>query len=313
MAHRLVCVFGGSGFIGRHLVRRLAHAGDRVRIAVRDPEGAHFLKPLGNVGQIVAVAANLGHEGSIKAAAAGADAVVNLVGTFATGKFEAIHVDGPDAIAAAARAAGAKSLVHVSALGADAESPSAYGRSKAAGEAAVRAAFPGAVILRPSLVFGPEDDFYNRFATLSGISPILPAVGTAQYQPVYVGDVADAIMAALDNPAHAGKTFSLGGPRRYTMREIMAMVLAATGRKRLILSEPLWQARLQSIFLQFVPGPLKLTPDQVRMLAVDNVVPEGAPGLAELGITPTAAEVIVPTYLARFRNPFAPRQPKAAR
>jgi len=313
---RLVCVFGGSGFIGRHVVRRLAHAGDRVRVAVRDPEGAHFLKPAGTVGQIVAVPANLGHDGSIKSAVAGADAVVNLVGTLTSSgrqNFQTIHVDGPAAIAAAAQAAGVKSLVHVSALGADANSRSAYARSKAAGEEAVRAAYPAAVILRPSLVFGPEDSLFNRFATLTGISPFLPAVGSAHFQPVYVGDVADAIMAGLDNPALAGQTFSLGGPRRYTMHEIMAMVLTDTGRKRLIIDEPLWLAALQAVFLQIVPGPLKLTPDQVRSLAIDNTVPEGAPGLAALGISPTSAESIVPTYLSRFRNPYAPRQPKVAR
>jgi len=314
MAHRLVCVFGGSGFVGRHLVRRLANAGDRVRIAVRHPESAHYLKPLGNVGQIVAVAANLSHEGSIKAAVAGADAVVNLVGTFSKGKFQTIHVDGPAAIAAAATAAGVKSLVHMSALGADTDSRAAYGRSKAEGEAAVRAAFAGAVILRPSVIFGPEDDFFNRFASLTGITPILPAFGTSRFQPVYVGDVADAIMAGIDNPALAGKTFSLGGPQTFTLRDVMEIVLTITMRHRVVVPLPLWIARLQSLLLQFIPGgPLQITPDQVRMLAVDNVVPADAPGLADLGISPTAVAAIVPTYLSRFRNPFAPRQPKVAR
>src|SRR5579862_1047922 len=273
MTH-LVTVFGGSGFVGRHLVRRLAREGNRVRVAVRDPEGAHFLKPLGNVGQIVAVPANLGHEGSIKAAVFDAEMVVNLVGTFRRGRYQSIHADGPGAIARAASAVGAKNLVHISALGADAAGPSAYARSKAAGEEAVRAGFPGAIILRPSLIFGPEDDLFNRFAKLSSFAPVLPAPGTAKFQLVYVGDVAESIMAALRNPAHAGKTFSLGGPRGYTMAEIMHLVLAETGRKRLVLQEPLPLAMLQSLFLQLVPGgPLRLTPDQVRQLGVDNVVP----------------------------------------
>jgi NADH dehydrogenase len=310
---QLVTVFGGSGFVGRHLVRRLAHAGYRVRIAVRDPEGAHFLKPAGNVGQIVAVPANLGHEGSIKAGVMGADAVVNLVGTFSAGQFQTIHVDGPARIAAAARAAGVKQLVHVSALGADPNARSAYGRSKAAGEAAVRAGFAESVILRPSLVFGPEDQLFNRFAKLSGLTLAMPVPGAAKFQPVYVGDVADAIMQGLADPATAGKTYSLGGPRLYTLREIMELTLAQIGRKRLVVSEPLWMATLQSLFLQFVPGPLRLTPDQVRQLAVDNTVPEGAPGLRELGIAPSAAEAILPTYLSMYRNPYAPRQPRPAR
>ena len=305
MAHRLVCVFGGSGFIGRHVVHRLAAAGDRVRVAVRDPEGAHFLNPAGNVGQIVAVPANLRHEGSVRAAVHGADAVVNLVGVLQSrgrNSFEAIHVDGARRLAQAARATGVKQLVHLSALGADAQSRSAYMRSKAAGEAAVRDSFPAAVILRPSFVFGPEDDFFNRFAELTGISPFLPVVG-GKSQPVYVGDVADAVMRGLDFSENAGKTFALGGPRVYTMREIMEMVLAYTERRRILVSIPLWVAALQALFLQLLPNP-PLTPDQVRMLATDNVVPEGEPGLAALGINATAAEAIVPTYLVRFHNAY---------
>ncbi len=297
-------------------MRRLAAAGDRVRVAVRDPEGAHFLKPMGNVGQIHAVAANLRHEGSIKAAVAGADAVVNLVGTLAPRSFAALHIEGPRRIAAAVKAAGVQSLVHMSALGADAASRSSYARTKAAGEVAVREAFPAAVILRPSLVFGPEDQLFNRFAALTGLSPVLPVIGTAKFQPAYVGDVADAIMKGLADPSLAGKTFELGGPHVYTMREIMAMVLKYTGRRRPLIGVPTWLAALEALWLQFVPG-APLTPDQVRLLGIDNVVTAGQPGFAELGIAPAAAEAIVPTYLARFRNPFAPkttpREPKAAR
>ncbi|HEY1723256.1 MAG TPA: complex I NDUFA9 subunit family protein [Magnetospirillaceae bacterium] len=305
---RLVTVFGGSGFLGRHLVRRLAAEGDRVRIAVRDPEGAHFLKPAGNVGQIVAVPANIRHEGSVRAAVAGADAVVNLVGRISPGgrnKLDAVHVQGARAVAAAAKAAGVKSLVHISALGADAESRSPYLRTKGAGEAAVHEAFPGAVILRPALVFGPEDRFFNRFAALTGVGPALPVIGHANFQPVYVGDVASAILAGINNPALAGKTFSLGGPRTYSMQQILEMVLAYTGRDRALIPVALFLVQIQAFFLQFVPGK-PLTPDQLHLLTSDNVVPEGAAGFAALGITPAAAEAIVPTYLARFRNPFSP-------
>ena len=313
MAH-LVTVFGGSGFVGRHLVRRLAHQGYRVRVAVRDTEGAHFLKPFGNVGQIVAVEINLGHEGSIKAAVAGADIVVDLAGTMSGGQYQTVHVDGPAMIAEAASKEGAKALVHISALGAAADAPSKYARSKAAGEEAVRAAYPAATILRPSLIFGPEDDLFNRFARLSGIGPVLIAPGNAEFQPVYVGDVADAIMAAIGDPAHAGQTFSLGGPRRYTLRQIMELTLATIDRERVIISEPIGIAHLQALFLQLIPGgPLRMTPDQVRQLSVDNVVPEGAPGLAQLGIAPAAAEAIVPSYLALYRNPFSQRHARPAR
>lgn len=304
---RLVTIFGGSGFLGRHLVRRLAAEGDRVRIAVRDPEGAHFLKPAGNVGQIVAVPANIRHEGSVKAAVAGADVVVNLIGRISPGgrnTLDAVHVKGAGTIAAAAKAAGAKALVHVSALGADPESRSPYLRTKGAGEAAMREAFPGAVILRPSLVFGPEDRFFNRFATMTGYGPALPVIGHANFQPVYVGDVAEAILRGLNDPALAGKTFTLGGPRVYAMQQILQMVLAYTARDRALIPVAQILVQIQAFFLQFVPGK-PLTPDQLRLLTSDNVVPDGAPGLAALGINPTAAEVIVPTYLARFRNPYA--------
>jgi NADH dehydrogenase len=304
---RLVTVFGGSGFVGRHLVRRLAAEGDRVRIAVRDPEDAHFLKPAGNVGQIVAVPANVRHEGSVRAAVQGADAVINLVGRIApSGRntLDAVHVEGARRIAAAARAAGVKHLVHLSALGADAGSRSPYLRSKAAGEAAVREAFPDAVILRPSLIFGPEDQFFNRFAQLTGYGPALPVIGHASFQPVYVGDVAEAILRGINRPECAGQTFSLGGPRVYTMQQILEMVLAYTNRDRALIPVAMVLMQIQAFVLQFVPGK-PLTPDQLRLLTSDNLVPEGAPGFAALGIQPTAAEAIVPTYLARFSNPYA--------
>ncbi len=324
MARRLACIFGGSGFVGRHVVRRLAAAGYGVRVAVRYPEDAAFLKPMGDVGQIVPVAADLRREGSVRAAAAAANLVVNLVGILHARRareFERIHVEGAGHVAAAARAEGAEALVHVSALGAEAGSDSVYARSKAAGETAARAQFPAATVLRPSVIFGPEDDFFNRFAALSGWSPFLPVVvprtggltqGGPRFQPVYVGDVADAIVVALTRPGHAGKTYSLGGPRVYSMREIMEMVVEGTERRRYLLPMPIWLARVQAAFLQFLPSP-PLTPDQVKLLLVDNVVPPGAPGLAELGVAPTAAEAIVPAYLARFHNPFSPRQPRMSR
>jgi NADH dehydrogenase len=295
---------------------------------VRDPERAAFLKPLGDVGQIVPVFADITNDLSVKAAVEGADLVVNLVGIlFERGKyrFQTLHVDGAARVAAAAKAAGAHQLVHVSALGANAGSPSSYARSKAAGEDAVRAAFPGAVIFRPSVVFGPEDGFFNRFAKLSTFSPVLPVYvtdglrpdcankrfelfgsGGAKFQPVYVGDVADAIMAGITRADAAGKTFELGGPTVYSLKQIMELTLSASGRRRALLPLPLWVAKIQAAFLQFLPG-APLTPDQVKLLAQDNVVGPGSAGLAALGIAPTAAEVIVPTYLSRFKNPYIHR------
>lgn len=325
MPTRLATVFGGSGFIGRHLVQRLAARGWRVRVAVRDPDGAAFLRPLGDVSQVVPVFADITDEASARAAAQGAQWVFNTVGILTErgrGGFTAIHEVGARNVAAAA--AGAKSLVHVSAIGADERSPSAYARSKAAGEAAVRQAFPGAAILRPSVVFGPEDDFINRFAALSSLSPLLPVfvtdahllpgTGTAgcplfgtggtKLQPVYVGDVVDAAVAAAE-PRHAGRTYELGGPRVVSLKELLELILATIGRRRLLVPLPLAAARLQAFFLQALPNP-PLTPDQVKLLAKDNVVGIGVPGLAELGITPAALEAVIPAYLDRFKNPYAP-------
>ncbi len=322
MASRLATVFGGAGFIGRHVVQRLAAEGWRVRVAGRDPEAAAFLQPRGDVGQVVSVYADIGKEFSVTAAVEGADLVINLVGIlYERGKrtFQAIHVDGAARVAAAAKAAGTGALVHVSALGADPASASAYLRSKAAGETAVRTAFAGAVVLRPSVVFGPDDDFFNRFARMAAWTPAMPVYvtdgfscprkaaakgvcplfgsGGTKFQPVYVGDVADAIVAAAA-PAQAGRTYSLGGPNVYSLKQILEMILSATGRRRLLLPLPLAVAKIQAAFLQYLPKP-PLTPDQVRMLATDSVVMPGTPGLAELGIAPTAAELILPTYLAR--------------
>lgn len=326
MDPRVVTVFGGSGFIGRHLVRRLAKDGWIVRVAVRDLEAALFLKTAGAVGQVSLMQANVGHAGSVDAAVDGADAVVNLVGILSEwGRrtFERVHVDGAATVASAAARAGAKRLVQMSAIGADPESPSAYARTKAAGEAAARDAFPDTTVIRPSVVFGPEDKFFNVFATLARISPALPVFGCppprlvrdeggratldlygdggTRFQPVYVGDVAAAIATALADPKCAGKTFELGGPRVYTFKEMMDLMLAETGRSRLLLPVPFGIAAFEAWFLEKLPNP-PLTRDQVKLLKRDNVVSEGALGLADLGIDATAAEVILPTYLARHRR-----------
>lgn len=307
MANELITVFGGSGFIGRHVIRRLAKRGARVRAAVRQPNLAGYLKVMGDVGQIEPVQANIRYESSIKQAMLGADKVINLVGILHESgpqKFTRVQAEGAAAIARAASAAGVRKLVHVSAIGADAASPSLYARSKAAGEAAVREHFPAATIIRPSVVFGPEDDFFNRFAMLARMLPALPLIGGGhtKMQPVYAGDVAGAIVRALDDAASDGKTYELGGPHIYTLKQIMEMVLEQTGRRRLLLPLPFFAARIQAALLQLLPKPL-LTVDQVRLLEVDNIVSEGALTLKDLGITqPISAEVVLPTYLYRYRR-----------
>ena len=312
MAARVVTVFGGSGFIGRYLVQRLARQGWIVRVAVRHPDRALFLKQMGAVGQITPIAASLRHAGSVAAAVAGADAVVNLVGVlFERGQqtFAAIHADGAATAAAAAKAAGARTFVHMSALGADPASPAQYARTKAAGEQAVRAAFPAAGIVRPSIVFGPEDAFFNRFAGLARLAPALPLIGggKTRFQPVYVGDVADALARLVEDPATAGNTYELGGPRVYTFRELLEFMLREVGRRRLLLPLPFWLAELQGFFLEMpsrllpILPPPPLTRDQVRLLQRDNVVTSGALTVADLGIQPAAVEMMVPGYLARYR------------
>lgn len=306
MAERVITVFGGSGFIGRHLIRRLAAAGWIVRAGVRDVEAAAFLKPMGEAGQIVPLACDITQAETVARAVDGAEAAVNLVGIlYERGQrtFQRVHVEGAANVAKAARAAGVCRLIHVSAIGADPDSPAEYGRTKAAGEEAVRAAFPEATVLRPSVVFGPEDDFFNRFASLARVLPALP-VFDVRFQPVYVGDVADAIVAALADPSTAGKTYELGGPRPIAFRELMQIVLRETGRSRWLLPLPLAVAEIEAIFLELLPTP-PLTRDQVKLLGRDNVVTPGALTLADLGITPTAIEAIVPTYLRRFRPPGA--------
>lgn len=304
----LVTVFGGSGFVGRHVVRALAKRDYRIRVAVRRPELAGFLQPLGRVGQVHTVQANIRNPASIKAAMRDASIVVNLIGILSEGgkqSFDAVQAEGAGAIAQAAAEIGAR-MVHISAIGADANSESAYARAKAAGESNVLATVPSASILRPSLVFGPEDSLTNRFASLARMAPVMPVFGAeTKMQPVFVGDVAQAVADAADGKTKPGAVYELGGPEVLTMQEIVEIVLKTIERERMIVPVPMGIAKLKSYFLQFAPGDFKLTPDQVAMLKVDNVVSEAAKAagltLEGLGIAPDSLEAVAPQYLWRFR------------
>ncbi|HAH10840.1 MAG TPA: complex I NDUFA9 subunit family protein [Alphaproteobacteria bacterium] len=301
---KLVTVFGGSGFVGRHVVARLAKTGARIRVAVRNPLLANRLYPMGDPGQIAVVRANLADERQVATAVSGADTVINLVGIlFERGRqrFETIQAEGAGALARQAKLAGATSFVQMSAIGADAASPSLYARTKAQGEALVQEAFPNALILRPSIIFGPEDGFFNRFASIATWSPILPLFGGGvnRMQPVYVGDVADAVMNGLQQGA-AG-VHELGGPRIFTFRELMVYVCEVTGRTPFLVSMPFSLGHLGAFFAEFLPTP-PLTRDQLRLLASDNVVADGARTLAQLSIQPVPVEAIVPRYLYVFRK-----------
>ncbi|HYP63518.1 MAG TPA: complex I NDUFA9 subunit family protein, partial [Acidocella sp.] len=304
----LVTVFGGSGFVGRYVVRALAKREYRIRVAVRRPELAGYLQPMGRVGQIHTVQANVRHPASVEAAMRDSHVAINLVGILSPSSpqtFDAIQALGAGTIAKAAAAAGAQ-MVHVSAIGASEKSESSYARTKAAGEKAVLAAVPSATIFRPSVVFGHEDQFTNRFAALARMSPVLPLIGgETKLQPVYVGDVATAIADAVDGKAKAGATYELGGPEVLTMREIIETILAITERERMLVPLPFGLARFKAAFLQFAPGALKLTPDQVTLLEHDNIVSDTAKAagltLEGLGITPDSMEAIAPRYLWRFR------------
>ena len=327
MNNKIVTVFGGSGFIGRHLVQRLAAGGAIVRVAVRDPEDARYLKLMGDVGAVVPVAADITDVDTPRAAVAGADWVVNLVGRLAGNEatFQKLHVGGAANLAKLASEAGVRNFAHISALGADAASPSNYARSKAEGEAAVLAAFPGAVILRPSVIIGPEDKFFNLFAGLARFTWFLPVLGGpaipsleffkdgaplvidfygdggTRFQPVYVGDVADCIVAALaGGEGVEGKTFELGGPQSYSAKEIMELMLAHTGRKRILFPAPFWWLSMLGWWIEKLPWPL-LTTDQVRLMRSNNVVSDGAATMADLGVTATPADAVLPSYLDRFR------------
>lgn len=305
----LVTVFGGSGFLGRNVVRALCKRDYRVRVAVRRPELAFHLQPIGKVGQIHPVQANVRNAASVQAAMRGSDIVVNLTGILTPSgeqSFEAVHSRASGTVARAAAEIGAR-LVHVSAIGADEHSTSTYARTKAAGEKAALEAVPSATIIRPAVVFGPEDQFTNRFAALAQVSPVLPLIGGGhtRMQPVYVGDVANAIADAVDGKTRAGATYELGGPDVLTMREIMQAICAITDRDRMLVSLPFGLAKLQALFLQFAPGPLKLTPDQVELLKTDKVVSDAAKAagltLQGLGIAPEPMAAIAPQYLWRFR------------
>jgi NADH dehydrogenase len=305
----LVTVFGGSGFVGRHVIRALAKRHYRIRVAVRRPELAGHLQPLGRVGQIHPVQANLRHAGSIAAAVRDADVVINLVGILyekGRQRFDAVHTAGAGAIAQAAALHGAR-LIHMSALGANEDSTSVYARSKAAGEKAVLAAAPGAVIFRPSIMFGPDDDFFNKFASLARFMPALPLIGggKTRFQPAFVGDVAAAFAVAAAGETRPGTTYELGGPEVLSFRELMQYVLATTERRRLLMPIPFGLAKLEAFFLQMLPKPV-LTRDQVELLRRDSVVSEAAERegrtLRGLNLEPTSMQAIVPSYLWRFRR-----------
>jgi NADH dehydrogenase len=308
----LVTIFGGSGFVGRHAVRALAKDGWRIRAAERRPDLAGHLQPMGNVGQIQPVQANLRFPESVAHAVAGAAVVINTVGILAgSGRqtFKAIHADGARAVAKAAKAAGAKRLIHISAIGASASSSARYAATKAAGEKAVLEEFPEAVILRPSIVFGPEDEFFNRFAAMASLSPVLPLIGggRTRFQPVYVGDVAEAILNVANGAGVPGTIYELGGPEVLSFRELLERTLDYADRRRGLVSLPFWLARLQALLTWPLPNSIRpLTVDQVRLLKSDNVVSDKAEKdgrtLKGLGVT-TAHSVgaIVPTYLERFK------------
>jgi len=306
MRSRRTAVLGGSGFIGRYVVQRLAARGDVVPVGCRNAEAARFLMTFGLVGQIAAVNVAIDDEELLPVFLAGSDAVVNCVGILAESgrqSFERVHYLGPARLARIARETGIERLIHISAIGADPRSRSAYARTKAQGEAAVRDSFPTATILRPSVVFGPEDQFFNRFAAIAMISPALPLIGGGhtRFQPVYVGDVADAVIKCLEDPATAGRTYELGGPKVYTFRQLVELLLSEIRRKRLLVDLPFGLAEFQARLMSALPSP-PLTPDQVELLKQDNVVSSGALTLTTLGITPTAVEAILPTYLDRFRR-----------
>lgn len=302
----VVTVFGASGFIGRYVVGEIAKTGARVRAAVRRPDNAGYLKPMGDVGQVTPVAANIRDDASVAAAVDGADTVINLVGIlFPGGKqsFEALQAEGAQRVAAAAKAAGAKRYVQMSAIGADPDSESVYASTKGIGERLVQEAFPGASIVRPSIVFGPEDDFFNKFAVIARLAPVLPLIGGGhtRFQPVYVGDVAKAVAAICTSPKTAGATYELGGPQVYSFRQLMEIMLEEIGRKRLLAPVPFPIAKLQAALLELSPIPI-LTRDQVRLLEMDNVASAGLPGLDDLGVEATALETILPNYLRRYRR-----------
>jgi uncharacterized protein YbjT (DUF2867 family) len=306
MKQHRVAILGGSGFIGRYVVKRLAERGDVLTVGGRHAAAAKFLQLKGNVGQVGLVNISIDDEGLLPAFVANNDAIINLVGILHEGgtqRFELVHHVAPARLARLAREAGAERFVHISAIGADPHSRSAYARTKAAGEEAVRDAFPTATILRPSVVFGPEDQFFNRLAALAMVSPVIPLIGggATRFQPVYIGDVADAVVRCIDDSTTAGRTYELGGPKVYTLRALTELLLGEIRRKRLLVDLPYGLASLQARLMSLLPNP-PLTPDQVEMLKHDNTVLSGALTLEMLGIVPTAVEAVLPSYLDRFRR-----------
>jgi NADH dehydrogenase len=306
----LITLIGGSGFLGRHVVRSLAKRGYRIRVACRRPDLAGHVQPLGFPGQVMPVQANVRYPDSLAAVCEGAHGVINLTGVLHSAgaqSFDAVHIFGAEASARAARAAKARLFIQISAIGADAKSSSAYARSKSEGEARARAGFPGAVIIRPSIVFGPEDQFFNRFAAMARFSPVLPLIGGGQtrFQPVFVGDIARAITRLIDAGGATGRTYEFGGPEVASFRELMEFTLQTIGRKRLLVPVPWNVARIQAMFMGLLPKPL-LTTDQVELLKADNVVSQEAASegrtLEGLGVTPRGIEAIVPAYLYRYRR-----------
>ena len=307
---RLITIIGGSGFVGRHIVRALARRGYRIRVACRRPDLAGHLQPLGNTGQIMAVQANVRYPASLAAACEGAFAVINLTGVlYSAGaqSFDAVHAFGAEACAKAAKAAKARLFIQMSAIGADENSQAQYAQSKAEGEKRARAAFPGAIVLRPSIVFGPEDSFFNRFAGMARLSPFLPLIGGGEtaFQPVFAGDVGEAVARLVDAGEADGKTYELGGPETLSFRKLMQFTLDTIGRRRALIPVPWSVAKIQAAVMGLLPKPL-LTSDQVELLKTDNVVSEAARRegrtLEGLGIAPQGIEGIVPGYLYRYRK-----------
>lgn len=304
MAQRLVTVFGGSGFVGKTLVERLAKSGVRIRVAVRHPNSALYLKPLGDVGQIQVVQANVRNESSVRAAIQGADAVVNLVGILSQSgaqKFAALHTVGAALVAKLSAEMGVENLVHLSAIGADSESEANYARTKGEGEEAVRHYFKDATILRPSVIFGPDDGLFNRFAQAASLLPIMPVFsGDCKFQPIYVGDVVQGILKALEENDMKGQTYELGGAKTFSLRELMALAAREAHQKVTFMDVPEFIAPFQVFFLGLLPN-APITLDQLKMLKKDNVVSEDSKGLSDLGITPTPVEAILPSYLHHYR------------
>ncbi len=307
MSDQLITIFGGTGFIGRHLVSRLAANGYRIRLATRDPETATQLMTQGNVGQIVGLKTNVRDQQSVERAVTGTDIVINLVGILyerGAQNFGAVHVDAAERIAAASKAAGVSQLIHMSALGADKQHAAAYARSKAAGEEHAAKEYPGATILRPSVVFGVNDDFFNRFAQILTLAPIFPLAdgGLSKMQPIWVEDLTEAILRIIEDPTQQGKTWELTGPDIFTFRELMEKTLEFTNRKCLLVPVPSSVMSMMAVFMNLVPGRPQLTPDQVKLLKTDNVASGTLPGLSDLGISAGSVDAIVPDYLRRFRK-----------